>query len=118
MMRWAGPLTLFKQYLTALESMKKDDKLDVPKVTRSLPIGQWSEAFIIHLEKTLGVRDIPMSYLVRSDVAVPVAAPALQAGRPYSDVHGSIVNELVARASHTHTLYDTDNEDLFNLINT
>jgi hypothetical protein len=116
MMRWAGPLTLFKQYLTALESMKKDDKPDVPKVTRSLPIGQWSEAFIIHLEKTLGVRDIPMSYLVRPDVAVPAAAPALQAGRPYSDVHGSIVNELVARASHAHTLYDTDNEDLFNLI--
>ena len=44
---------------------------------------------------------------------VPVAAPALAAGEPYSLEHGSVEQELVARASHTHALFREDNLDVY-----
>jgi hypothetical protein len=112
-LRWGGPLTLFSQYLKALKVQKAEDNKEPPKVSRSLPIGQWSEAFQIFLEKALGVRDIPLAYVIRQD-AVPPAAPTLRANRPYSAVHESVVKELIARASHTHTLYENDNEEVYN----
>ena len=112
-LRWAGPLTRFSQYLKALKSMKDDEKKEPPRVTRSLPIGQWSEAFIIYLENTLGVRDIPLAYVVRAQ-ATPPAAPPLRTGYPYCAEHGSVTKELIERASHTHALYDTDNEEVYN----
>ena len=34
-------------------------------------------------------------------------------GRPHSDEHGSIEDELVARASHTHALYGEDNASIY-----
>ena len=112
-LRWGGPLTLFSQYLKALKIQKSDDSKEPPKVTRSLPIGQWSEAFQIFLEKILGVRDIPLAYVTRSE-AIPPVAPALRPNRPYSAVHESVVKELIARASHTHTLFENDNEEVYN----
>ena len=36
--------------------------------------------------------------------------------KPYSEVNGSITKELIARASHTHELYDDDNEMVYNFI--
>ena len=113
-LRWAGPLTRFSQYLKALKVMKNEEKKEPPKVTRSLPIGQWSEAFLIYLENTLGVRDIPLAYVVRSQATPPAPAPALRTGYPYSTEHGSVSRELIERASHTHVLFDTDNEEVFN----
>ena len=112
-MRWAGPLMIFAEYLKALKLQKADDTKEPPKVTRSLPIGQWSEAFQIFLEKSLGVRDIPLAYVTRAE-STPPAPPALRPNRPYSAEHESVVKELIARASHNHTLFENDNEEVFN----
>jgi hypothetical protein len=37
-------------------------------------------------------------------------------GKPYCEEHGSIVNELIARASHDHDMYAEDNGALFVLL--
>ena len=40
--------------------------------------------------------------VIRPEVDVPVAAPVLAPGEPYSVEHGLVEQELVARASHMH----------------
>jgi hypothetical protein len=113
-LRWTGLLTLFSQYLKALKNQKADDNKEPPKVTRSLPIGQWSKAFQISLEKTLGARDIPLAYVTRTKVILPPATPPLWSpNRPYSTVHESAIKKLIAHASHTHTLSENDNEEVY-----
>ena len=42
-----------------------------------------------------------------------MAAPALAPSEPYSLEHGSVKQELVARASHTHALFREDNSDVY-----
>ena len=117
-MRWAGTLAHFSHYLTALKSTKTDEESEAPKVTRLLPIGQWSEAFQIYLEKTNGVRNIPLAYVTRTMATPTLPAPALQPNLPYSADYQSITEELIDRASHTHTLYEVDNNEVFNLLET
>ena len=56
---------------------------------------------------------IPLVYVIRPEAEVPVAAPALAGGEPYLLEHGSVEQELVARASHTHALFREDNSDVY-----
>ena len=116
-MRWATTLKVFEHHITALESKAAKDTSDVPKVSRSLPIGKWSETFSLFLhDSAIGARNIPLAYVIRETVDVPAEAPALLTGKPYSDEHGSVVNELIARASHTHDLFQEDNKLVFCLL--
>ena len=112
---WNGPLRVFAEYMKQLEVKKTAETPSVPKITKSLPVVQWTEAFETFLEKVLGVRDIPLAYVIREQDVPPAITP-LMANRPYSAVNGSVVQELVARASHTHALFDSDNELVFNHI--
>ena len=110
-------LKVFGHHITALESKAAKDTSDVPKVSRSLPIGKWSETFSLFLhDSAIGARNIPLAYVIRETVDVPAEAPALLTGKPYSDEHGSVVNELIARASHTHDLFQEDNKLVFCLL--
>ena len=56
---------------------------------------------------------IPLVYVIQPKADVPVATPALAAGEPYLPEHGSVEQELVARASHTHALFREDNSDVY-----
>jgi hypothetical protein len=56
---------------------------------------------------------IPLAYVIREDVAVPAAAPALLLRQPHSLEHGSVEAELVARARHNHALYRDDNANVY-----
>ena len=59
---------------------------------------------------------IPLAYIIRSAVQVPVAAPALNNNQPHSLEHGSIKLELIAHASHTHALYQDDNLTVYHYL--
>jgi hypothetical protein len=61
----------------------------------------------------VGSRTIPLAYIIRTDITVPVDAPALEANQPYSTEHGSVEAELIARASHGHALYRDDNAKIY-----
>ena len=56
---------------------------------------------------------IPVAYITRENVNVPVAAPPLANNRPHSTIHGSVEDELVARASHDHSLFRDDNSQVY-----
>jgi hypothetical protein len=45
---------------------------EVPKITKALPIIKWTEAFWDYLHRMIGVRMIPLAYVIRPAVAVPV----------------------------------------------
>lgn len=92
---------------------RKDEDIEVPKVTKQLPILKWVEAFYDFLHRKVGVRSIPLAYVTRDHVQVPIVAPPLLPNRPHSEEHGSVEGELIARASHDHPLYRDDNAQVY-----
>ena len=75
---------------------------------------QWAEAFLDTLHHCIGVRKyIPLAYIIR-EVATPSTTPYyLLTGFPHSEEAGSIQNELIERASHSHPNYKSDNGKLY-----
>ena len=115
-MRWTHVGKNFKVQWDALVRRKEEDRPDTPTITKALPILKWIPAFEDHLSRCIGVRDIPLSYVVRADVQVPAAAPALMNNQPHSEEHGSMIAEMVARASHDHAAFADDNEDVYYMV--
>ena len=94
--------------------MKRDeDTPEVPKISKSLPIIKWMEAFQDHLHHVIGVRMIPLAYVIRTDEEVPAVPPPLLAGQPHSEAHESIEGEMIAWALHTHALFRDDNAAVY-----
>ena len=114
--RWAHVMKNFEIQWKALKAKKDEDTPDVPKITRSLPVIKWTEAFQDFLNRVIGVRVIPLIYVIRTEVAVPAAAPPLANNQPHSTEHGSIEAELIARASHTHPLFRDDNAMVYHYL--
>jgi hypothetical protein len=56
-----------------------------------------------------------LAYAVRSDPIVP-AIGTIEIGKPHSEEHGSIEDELIARADHNHQLYRDDNSTVYYLL--
>jgi len=112
-MRWDPVLKNFQESWKALADRKDEDEPDVPKITKALPIMKWTEAMRDHLQRVVGCRMIPLAYVIRDNEDVPAAAPPLENTQPYSTEHGSLVEEMIARASHTHALYREDNASVY-----
>lgn len=112
--RWFNVMKNFEiQWKALKERQDGDDTPDVPKVSKSLPIMKWTEAFQDFLRQVIGVRTIPLCYVTREMDVVPAAAPQLANGQPHSTEHGSVEEELIARASHDHALFQTDNAKVY-----
>ena len=103
----------FSQQWKALKDRKDSDDPKVPKLTKALPIIKWTEAFTDYLSRKIGVRKIPLAYVVRELQAVPVAVPAQATDMPHTTEHGSVEADLIARASHAHPLYRDDNAQVY-----
>ena len=59
-LQWTHVMKNFEIQWKALKDHKKDDaEPDVPKITKSLPIMKWTEAFRDFLGQIIGVRTIP-----------------------------------------------------------
>jgi hypothetical protein len=111
--QWNTVIKNFGEQWKALKDRKAGDSPEVPKITKALPVIKWTQAFADYLHRVIGVRMIPLAYVIREDVDVPAAAPALAAGQPHSTEHGSVEAELVARAQHNHALYRDDNANVY-----
>ena len=89
------------------------DTPEVPKITKTLPIMKWTEAFQDYLHWVIGVRVIPLVYTIYTNIGVPIPAPPLAPNQPYSQAHGSIEYELVEMASHENPLFRVDNSEVY-----
>ena len=112
-MQWTPVIKNFAEHWKALEERAAENDPETPKITKALPVTKWTEAFDDFLHRVVGSRTIPLAYIIRADIAVPVDAPTLEMGQPYSITHGSVEAELIARASHGHALYRDDNARVY-----
>jgi hypothetical protein len=114
-MTWMVIKHFLDQWKTLMERKKEDHGL-APKLTKSCPVHKWLESFHLHLGKKVGVRNAPLSYVVRAVADVPAIAPPHQAGEPHSEENELIEGNMAACMSHTHALYKIDNGLVFDLI--
>jgi hypothetical protein len=59
----------------ALKDKNEEDTPDVPKITKTLPIIKWTDAFTDFLDRVIGVRTIPLCYVIPEEVQVPAVTP-------------------------------------------
>jgi hypothetical protein len=59
---------------------------------------------------------VPLVYVVRKLVPVPAPPPFLSNDLSYSNTHGSVDGEMIARASHTHPMFRNDNSAVYYLL--
>ena len=112
---WGTALKNFSVQWKALEEKKKGEKPDVPTISKALPVIKWSEAFRDYLHRVIGGQMAPLAYIIRDEAAVPTIG-TIAADKPHSEEHGSIEDELIARASHDHPLYRDDNGEVYYLL--
>ena len=106
---WEPVMRRFGEIWKSLVKRKAHDDPVVPLISRALPVMRWTESFRDHLHRCIGSRHIPLAYVIRENVVVPMPCPALDNNQPYSEVHGSVEEDLINRADHTHGLYREDN---------
>jgi hypothetical protein len=99
----------------ALKDRKDGEAPEVPKISKTLSIIKWTEAFTDFLHRKSGVRMTPLAYVVCANI-VPPPPTALATNLPYSADHGSAEGEMIARASHNHPLFRDDNSAVYYLL--
>ena len=75
--QWDPVMSRFKELWKALNDRRKADDPDTPRISKALPIIRWTEAFLDHLHRCIGVRLIPLAYVTRQDPIVPADVPLL-----------------------------------------
>ena len=111
-LQWTPVMKNFSEQWKALEDKKGDEEPEVPKITKALPVIKWTEAFRDYLHRVIGLRTIPLAYVIRPEATAP--AIGIQAtGAPHSTEHEAIETELIARASHGHALFREDNSSVY-----
>jgi len=75
--RWDQVIKSFAQHWKSLKDRKDKSDPDTPKITKTLTAIKWTEAFADFLNRVIGTRTIPLSYVIRDDGAVPAVAPPL-----------------------------------------
>lgn len=115
-MMWDPVMEGFADEWQALVDRKDKDPPEVPKITKQFPVMRWSEAFKDFLQRVIGERTIPLAYVIRTNVAVAQPPPPRAPDHCYAEEYGSVKQELIARALHTHAMYREDNETLYYLL--
>ena len=110
---WNTQMKKFGEQWKALKTRKEDDKAETPNISKDLLTIKWVATFRDHLCRCIGVRNIPLTYVVRPDVVVAALVPPLQPRQPFSELNGSIEEDLISRASHTHVLYHDENATVY-----
>ncbi len=100
----------------AVLALNKEDKADVPLLSKQVPPLKWIESFKNHLFNTFGIRKCPLLYVIRevADVPSEIEDP-LSPGKAFGE-SGSVVDELIKRMSHTNPLFKHDNAMVFALL--
>ena len=106
----------FHEEWKAIEEKKKMDVPDAPKLTKGLAVYKWLESVRNHLNQVIGVRNAPLSYVIREAATVDPVPPVLQLDEPFAEVNGSVEGEMIARLSHGHPLFKSDNGQVFDVI--
>ena len=103
--QWSPIIINFPEQWKALKDRKENDPLEMPKILKALPVMEGTEAFDDFLHRTASIRTIPLVYVMCADEMVPTGCPDLTPGKPHSEEHVSVKNNLISQASHAHPLF-------------
>ena len=106
--QWDQRLKNFSIEWDAIMELKDSSDQERPKVTKSVGIAQYLEAYVNYSKQDIGARDAPRFYVIREDINVDPNPPPLAPNQPYSTEHGSVMEEMMMRLSHTHPLFKKD----------
>lgn len=110
---WTHVMRNFDIQWKALKEKKKEGEPTTPKISKGLNIMKWSEAFSDYLYRCIGSRNIPLAYVTRQEATPSATLPTLAPNMPHSEEAGSIEQELINRASHSHSLFRDDNAAVY-----
>ena len=110
MMQYTTITKDFETQWNALIARKEKYVPSAPFITKNFGIIEWLELFKDHLTQVIGEQNNPLSYLIRENDVAAVTVPPLAADKAYSIELCSVKEELMARATHTDTLYREDNK--------
>lgn len=112
-MNYTNVLKTFFIEWEALKKLAKEDAPEVPTLSsKNTPI-KWIESFLDTMSRTFGVRNTPLTYIIRESDGVPAEADdPLTLGCAYG-TSGSVTDELISRLSHIHPLFKTDNASVY-----
>ena len=110
---WTPVVKNFDIQWKALVDRKKSDEPDIPKISQTLPVLTWMEAFSDYLHRIIGSHMIPLAYVIREHVNPPGAAPPRATSQPHLEEHGSVEMDMIMRASHDHALFREDNAKVY-----
>ena len=109
----------------AITAMAELSSPSVPCITKNNSPLRWTDTFLDYCMNTFGVRTVPLAYIIRKNVdvlpeAMPIDNPIgridpLLPGKAYGN-GGSVLNDLIARLSHDHPLYSTDNAKVYSAL--
>ncbi len=108
-MMWARLNNFNIEHKVLQDRKKANDELSLPKISKSLSIVAFFEAYETFCHEFIGAANCPLAWIYREDEAVDPTAPLLAADQPYSQEHKSVAGEMVARMGHNHALYRIDN---------
>ena len=115
MLRWST-IKRASDELSAFESKEADEVPKLKKLSMTLTYIDELSNYLGTLKSSRDDLKAPLAYVIRDEAVVPAAAPDLATNAPYSDEHGSCVDELTARTSHDHHMFNVDNREVFEVI--
>ena len=102
--------------LIQIESDYKDPDSLVSPASKGKFI-EWVDSLEGHLREMRGERKVPLSYIIKDGVnpgVLPVYAGTYIL--PYGAQYNSFQEEMIARTTHDHPTYATDNEQVYHIV--
>ena len=81
-------LSTYGKHMDMLEELKKKKNPELEKVGQKYSVTKFLEDFPLYLKTQIGVRGVPLSYVIR-EVDAPAPLEALETDKPYSSTNGS-----------------------------
>ena len=88
--RWSPVIRIVKDQHKALMSCRKCEEIKVPNTNKVLSVIKLSELFTDFLCRVVGIKMIPLAYVVNDSVAPVRPLPPLAQDSPHLEDHGSI----------------------------
>ena len=122
-MHFSNVLRDFHVEWKAMLSMSEQESPSLPMLSKNNPPLKWCESFKNFVYATFGVRKVPLLYVIRENEDVTPENGAdpnttqdpLQNGKAYGS-SGSVLQDLILRLSHDHSLFKTDNATVYGYI--
>ena len=96
---WDPVMRNFCEIWKSVKERHAADDPVTPTINKGLPVMKWTEAFRDHLHRCLGVKKIALAYVIRNETAVDPVVPPLKNHQPYSELHGSVDEDLIHRTT-------------------